>query len=66
MLHLIVLLLFAFMFMGASADENGPDRSAIEKGRYLFHAANCYACHTDVDNDEECWALEKKLKKSTK
>ncbi|MGB5582456.1 MAG: cytochrome c [Gammaproteobacteria bacterium] len=51
MLHLIVLLLFAFMFMGASADENGPDQSAIEKGRYLFHAANCYACHTDVDND---------------
>lgn len=25
----------------------------IELGRYLFQAANCQACHTDVDNDGE-------------
>jgi mono/diheme cytochrome c family protein len=37
--------------MSASADEAGPDSAALEKGRYLFDAANCYACHTDVDND---------------
>lgn len=23
----------------------------IERGEYLFDAANCYACHTDTDND---------------
>jgi mono/diheme cytochrome c family protein len=50
-LHLITLTLIAFIAMAASADESGLDRAAIEKGRYLFQAANCYACHTDVDND---------------
>jgi mono/diheme cytochrome c family protein len=49
--HLIVLMLCAFVSMAASADESGNNRAAVEKGRYLFHAANCYACHTDVDND---------------
>ena len=51
MFHLIVLMLCAFISMAALADENGINRAAIEQGRYLFHAANCYACHTDVDND---------------
>jgi mono/diheme cytochrome c family protein len=37
--------------MAALADESGINRAAIEQGRYLFQAANCYACHTDVDND---------------
>jgi mono/diheme cytochrome c family protein len=23
----------------------------IEKGKYLYKAANCYSCHTDIDND---------------
>lgn len=51
MSHLIVLMLLAFTAMTASADEAGMDPATVEKGRYLFHAANCYACHTDVDND---------------
>jgi len=49
--HLIVLMLLAITAMTASADEAGMDPAIIEKGRYLFHTANCYACHTDVDND---------------
>jgi len=49
--NLIVLVLFALVAMTASADESGINQTAIEKGRYLFQAANCYACHTDVDND---------------
>jgi mono/diheme cytochrome c family protein len=44
-------MLLAFAAMTASADEAGMDPAIVEKGRYLFHAANCYACHTDVDND---------------
>ena len=44
-------MLLAFTAMTASADEAGMDPATVEKGRYLFHAANCYACHTDVDND---------------
>ncbi|UCB54578.1 MAG: cytochrome c [Thiotrichales bacterium] len=47
----IVLMLYALISMAASADESEVDRAAIEQGRYLFDAANCYACHTDVDND---------------
>jgi mono/diheme cytochrome c family protein len=37
--------------MSASADDAGMDPAIVEKGRYLFNAANCYSCHTDVDND---------------
>lgn len=51
MFHRIVLMLYAFISMAALADENEVNRAAIEQGRYLFHTANCYACHTDVDND---------------
>jgi mono/diheme cytochrome c family protein len=51
MFHLIALLLLASAAMAASADERIINQTAVEKGRYLFHAANCYACHTDVDND---------------
>jgi mono/diheme cytochrome c family protein len=48
---LIVLMLFAFNSMTASADETGMDPDKFDKGQYLFNAANCYACHTDEDND---------------
>lgn len=51
MLHFVAATLVVFIAAAASADEGGVDRAAVEKGRYLFHAANCYACHTDVDND---------------
>ena len=53
MFYRIVLMLYAMIPMAASADESEVDRAAIEQGRYLFDAANCYACHTDVDNDGE-------------
>jgi mono/diheme cytochrome c family protein len=51
MSNLIALVTLAIAAMSASADEAGPDSATLEKGRYLFDAANCYACHTDVDND---------------
>jgi len=50
-LHLIMLMLLAFAALTASADDDTTNRDFIEKGRYLFQAANCYACHTDVDSD---------------
>lgn len=51
MFHLIVLMLLACAAMAASADESEVKPNVIDKGRYLFQAANCYACHTDVDYD---------------
>ncbi|NNL06813.1 MAG: cytochrome c [Gammaproteobacteria bacterium] len=48
---LIALVTLTIAAMNASAEEVGPDPAIFEKGRYLFDAANCYACHTDVDND---------------
>lgn len=51
MYNLIALVTLTIAAMSASADEAGPDSATLEKGRYLFDAANCYACHTDVDND---------------
>lgn len=51
MIHLVVLMLFALLPVTASGEEVATKRDTIEKGRYLFQAANCYGCHTDVDND---------------
>lgn len=51
MFHRFVLTLIGFVATAVAADENSVDRAGIEQGRYLFQAANCYACHTDVDND---------------
>ena len=51
MSDLIVLMILAITSTSASAEEAGPDPAILEKGRYLFDAANCYACHTDVDKD---------------
>jgi mono/diheme cytochrome c family protein len=30
--------------------------ASIERGRYLYQLANCYSCHTDIDNDGEALA----------
>ena len=51
MSRLIVQMILAITAMTASADEAGMGTAIVEKGRYLFDSANCYACHTDVDND---------------
>ena len=41
-----LLLLLAFALPAAA-----EDRELVDKGRYIFQLANCYACHTDVEND---------------
>jgi mono/diheme cytochrome c family protein len=34
-----------------SASSATSTLSEVEKGEYIFHAAGCFSCHTDVDND---------------
>jgi mono/diheme cytochrome c family protein len=43
-----VSLPFAVSPAALAADEN--DDAQIRRGEYIFHAAGCYACHTDIDN----------------
>lgn len=35
----------------AYMDQAVIDQALIDRGEYLYQAANCYACHTDVEND---------------
>lgn len=49
--NLITLMLLVGAATAASAVESGQSQTAVEEGHYLFQAANCYACHTDVDSD---------------
>ncbi len=37
------------------------DDEQLSRGEYLFQAANCYACHTDIENDGEILAGGRKL-----
>lgn len=39
-----------------------PPDNAIRRGEYVFHAANCYGCHTDVANKGEPLAGGRALK----
>jgi len=50
-LGLLLLLLPAFALAEGSSS----------RGEYLFHLANCYGCHTDVDNDGTPLAGGRKL-----
>jgi mono/diheme cytochrome c family protein len=43
-LMLAALLLFCF----PAAVRGEDDEAAIRRGEYIFHAAGCYGCHTDV------------------
>lgn len=40
-----LVLLFAVVSSALAAEAD------IEKGRYIFQLANCYACHTDLENE---------------
>jgi len=44
-----VLCLLALLASPAGLAESDDD--GLERGRYLFQAANCLSCHTDFDND---------------
>jgi len=46
MSHLRTLILLVSAVTTVSAAE-----ADIDKGRYIFQLANCYACHTDIEND---------------
>ena len=47
MIQLFPLLLL----LAAALPAVAADTDVIDKGRYIFQLANCYACHTDVEND---------------
>ncbi len=44
----LLCLLAALVGSGALAES---DDNGLERGRYLFQAANCLSCHTDFEND---------------
>lgn len=37
--------------LAAALPAMAADSNVIDKGRYIFQLANCYACHTDVEYD---------------
>ena len=45
-MQLFALLLWLFVALPAIA----ADKEVIDKGRYIYQLANCYACHTDIEN----------------
>ncbi len=58
-------LAVAFIFNPAAAAMQGvlpPDRTAAERGAYLFSAGGCAGCHTDVKNKGAVGAGGRELK----
>jgi mono/diheme cytochrome c family protein len=52
----MLILLFAVTTSVSAADDR------LEQGYYIFQLANCYACHTDIDNDGKPLAGGRALK----
>lgn len=46
----------------ASAQAPAPDPEAVKRGEYVFHAAGCLSCHTDVKNKGEPLAGGREMK----
>lgn len=46
----------------AAVAQEAADPQAVERGRYVFDAAGCYGCHTDVKNKGEALAGGRELK----
>ncbi len=44
-----------YLFLAGMIALSGPSLALadelVEKGKYLYHLANCYSCHTDTEND---------------
>jgi mono/diheme cytochrome c family protein len=40
----------ALAAIGSGPGARAADTDAVKRGEYLFHAAGCESCHTDVDN----------------
>lgn len=52
MTFLRLLILFIAVTASLSAAGEEPAKAALaEKGHYIFQLTNCYACHTDIEND---------------
>ena len=49
------LLLLAGMLASSGSSLALADE-LVEKGKYLYHLANCYSCHTDTENDSPALA----------
>lgn len=59
------VLLWALLSGSARAESDTAatgDKALIERGRYVFQAANCLSCHTDFDNDGKPLAGGRELK----
>ncbi|MEN8197289.1 MAG: c-type cytochrome, partial [Pseudomonadota bacterium] len=48
MLRRGLLLVALFLPLSGPAAQEVVDEAAIRRGEYVFHAAGCYGCHTDV------------------
>ena len=49
-LRLLILLIVTVPCLSVAGQASNAEALA-EKGRYIFQLANCYACHTDIEND---------------
>lgn len=47
------VLLVAGILCSAMAVAQSSDGDPVTRGEYVFHAAGCYACHTDIDGGGE-------------
>src|SRR5262245_53446334 len=54
----------AFLFLGITSAKiaDAADQAQLERGAYLFIAADCQACHTDVKNKGALMAGGRALK----
>lgn len=48
MLHRAPLLVALFVPVAGAIAQEAADEAAIQRGEYVFNAAGCYGCHTDV------------------
>ncbi len=55
-------LLTGLLMYGPSGLAEGDEDQGLERGRYLFQAANCLSCHTDFDNSGAPLAGGRELK----
>jgi mono/diheme cytochrome c family protein len=50
-LALTILVLAALPIVAMTAARAAPDPAAVARGQYIFDAADCAGCHTDVKNN---------------
>src|SRR5712692_9128815 len=45
------IILAAALALAPQAAGSAPDAAAVERGAYIFEAADCVGCHTDAKNE---------------